>query len=153
MTLTYEERAEIEAYHVHGGEQFRRTGVYPPRPQRITELQKKATQPKEPDTPPRPNPAPITAAAPVHTNALSEQEAEALHRRTKEIEKKIAENKAEIDARTKHPMDPLSMEMPGMATVRARQRTGKHKPLEASDLDEYGRVVPGRRSFRIRAGD
>jgi hypothetical protein len=93
----------------------------------------------------------LTAPGPVeqlNKNGMTEPEAEALRRRTKEIEKKIAETKTAIDTRTKYSEDPLSRrDIPGMFAARARQRTGEHNPLEASDMED-GHVILGRRSFR-----
>ena len=146
MTLSHAEREEIHAYHKRAGEQFRKTGKYPRRPERIIALQKKAVEkavePDETDTPPRPAPAPA------HTNGTENivRRQEDLDRRTAEIKaarkKEADENQAEIN----RILD--QRDIPGMATARARQRTGEHHVLEASDLDDFGRVVPGRRSFR-----
>ena len=150
MTITHAEREEIHQFHTHAGEQFRRTGKYPPLPREIKDLQKKAGEPEETVTPPHPTPAPITATAPVHTNGTETavRRQEDLDRRITEIKearkKEADDNQAEINRI-------LSPEMPGMASARARQRTGKHSVLEASDLTDNGLVMPGRRSFRISA--
>jgi hypothetical protein len=97
---------------------------------------------------PRPAPAPAAHPTPSHTNAMPVnpvRRQEDIERRTAEIKvarkKEADENQAEINRILGN------RDIPGMATARARQRTGEHNILEASDM-ENGLVIPGRISFR-----